>query len=51
VGVPAACPSTDSNFDTVGGETRLQSRDYDGADDRYDIEVLGGASNFTIEAG
>jgi DNA-binding MarR family transcriptional regulator len=32
----------------TGDEIRLQSPGYDGADDRYDVEVLGGASNFTI---
>jgi DNA-binding MarR family transcriptional regulator len=35
----------------VGGETSLQSPDYDGAADRYDIEVSGGVSGLTIEAG
>ena len=34
----------------VGGETSLQSPDYDGAADRYDIEVSGGVSGLTIEA-
>jgi DNA-binding MarR family transcriptional regulator len=38
-------------FGTAGDETRLQSSDYDGADDRYDVEVSGGASSFTIEVG
>jgi DNA-binding MarR family transcriptional regulator len=35
----------------VGGETSLQSPDYDGAADRYDIEVSGGVRGLTIEAG
>jgi DNA-binding MarR family transcriptional regulator len=34
----------------VGGETSLQSPDYGGAADRYDIEVTGGVSGLTIEA-
>jgi DNA-binding MarR family transcriptional regulator len=34
----------------VGGETSLQSPDYDDAADRYDIEVSGGVSGLTIEA-
>jgi hypothetical protein len=34
----------------VGGETSLQSPDYEHAADRYDIEVSGGVSGLTIEA-
>jgi DNA-binding MarR family transcriptional regulator len=34
----------------VVGKTSLQSPDYKHADDRYDIEVSGGVSGFTIEA-
>jgi DNA-binding MarR family transcriptional regulator len=34
----------------VGGETSLQSPDYEHARDRYDIEVFGGVSGLTIEA-
>jgi DNA-binding MarR family transcriptional regulator len=33
----------------VGGETSLQSPDYEHAADRYDIEVSGGVSGLTIE--
>jgi hypothetical protein len=34
----------------VGGETSLQSPDYEHARDRYDIEVFCGVSGLTIEA-
>jgi hypothetical protein len=34
----------------VGGETTLQSPDYEHAADRYDIEISGGVSGLTIEA-
>ena len=34
---------------TVGGETSLQSPDYEHAADRYDIEVSGGVSGLIIE--
>jgi DNA-binding MarR family transcriptional regulator len=34
---------------TVGGETSLQSPDYEHAAHRYDIEVTGGVSGLTIE--
>jgi hypothetical protein len=34
----------------IGGETGLQSPDYEHAAHRYDIEVSGGASGLTIEA-
>jgi hypothetical protein len=40
----------EQTHDTVGGETSLQSPDYDDAADRYDIEVSGGVSGLTIEA-
>jgi len=36
------------SFDAVGGKVRLQSPGYDGASDRYEIEVSGGASEITI---
>jgi hypothetical protein len=32
-----------------GGELDLQSRDYEGATDRYDIAVTGGANNLSID--
>lgn len=35
-------------FDAVGGKVRLQSPGYDGASDRYEIEVSGGASEISI---
>ncbi len=36
------------SFDAVGGRVRLQSPGYDGATDRYEIEVSGGASEISI---
>lgn len=36
------------SFDAVGGAVRLQSPGYDGASDRYDIELAGGASEISI---
>lgn len=41
----------EQHLGAVGGETRLESSDYEGASDRYDIEVLGGANNLTIATG
>ncbi len=38
----------EQNLDAVGGKVRLQSPGYDGASDRYEIEVSGGASEVTI---
>jgi hypothetical protein len=38
-------------FGAVGGEMSLQSPDYEGASDRYDITITGGASNVIIDAG
>ena len=35
----------------VGGETSLQSRGYEHAADRYDVEVSGGVRGLTIEVG
>jgi hypothetical protein len=35
-------------YGAIGGETRLESRDFEAADGRYDIEVTGGASRLTI---
>jgi hypothetical protein len=32
----------------VGGTMNLESPDYKGAENRYDIEFLGGASNLSV---
>ena len=40
----------DQHFGAIGGETRLQTPDYEGAADRYDVEVSGGASGLTVDA-
>ena len=40
----------EQRFGAIGGETRLQTNDYDGATDRYDVEVTGGASKLSIDA-
>jgi DNA-binding MarR family transcriptional regulator len=39
----------EQHFGAIGGETQWQSPDYDGAADRYDIEVSGGANGLTID--
>ena len=39
----------DRHIGAAGGELDLQSRDYDGAADRYDIAVTGGANNLSID--
>jgi hypothetical protein len=39
----------DRHIGVAGGELNLQSRDYDGAADRYDIAVTGGANNVNVE--
>jgi hypothetical protein len=39
----------EQRFGAIGGETRLQTIDYDGAADRYDLEVTGGASKLSID--
>lgn len=36
------------SFDAVGGTGRLQSPGYNGASDRYDIEISGGAGAITV---
>jgi hypothetical protein len=36
-------------FGAVGGELSLQSPDYEGTPDRYDITITGGASNVAID--
>lgn len=38
----------EQSFDAVGGKVQLQSPGYDGATDRYDIEVSGGASEISV---
>lgn len=40
----------DQSYDEVGSDVRLQSPSYDGATQRYDIEVAGSASMVTISA-
>jgi hypothetical protein len=39
----------DRHIGVAGGELDLQSGDYDGAADRYDIAVTGGANNVNVE--
>jgi len=39
----------DQRFGAVGGEVSLQSPDYEGASDRYDFVITGGASNLAID--
>jgi hypothetical protein len=39
----------EQRFGAFGGEMRLQTNDYDGATDRYDVEVTGGASKLSID--
>lgn len=39
----------EQHFDALGGKVRLQSPGYDGASDRYDIEISGGASEVTVQ--
>jgi hypothetical protein len=39
----------EQRFGAIGGETRLQTNDYDGATDRYDVEVTGGASKLSVD--
>jgi hypothetical protein len=39
----------DQHFGAIGGETRLQTPDYESSADRYDIEVSGGASKLTVD--
>jgi hypothetical protein len=38
----------EQRFGAIGGETRLQTPGYDGAADRYDVEVAGGASKLSV---
>jgi DNA-binding MarR family transcriptional regulator len=44
----AALTFDEQSFDAVGGTVRLQSEGYDGASERYEIEVSGGASDLTV---
>jgi hypothetical protein len=39
----------DRHIGAAGGELDLQSRDYDGAVNRYDIAITGGANNLSID--
>jgi hypothetical protein len=39
----------DQRFGAAGGEVNLQSPNYEGAPDRYDITITGGASNVTLD--
>ncbi len=39
----------EQRFDALGGKVQLQSPGYDGASDRYEIEVSGGASELTVQ--
>lgn len=39
----------EQRFGAIGGEMRLQTIAYDGAADRYDLEVTGGASKLSID--
>lgn len=39
----------DRHIGAAGGELDLQSGDYDGAADRYDIAVTGGVNNFSVD--
>ena len=39
----------DRHIGAVGGELDLQSGDYDGATDNYDVVVMGGANNVSID--
>ncbi len=40
----------EQRFGAVGGEVSLHSPDYEGASDRYEITITGGASSLTIDA-
>jgi hypothetical protein len=40
----------DQRFGAVGGEVKLHSHDYNGAADRYDVSITGGANNLTLDA-
>ncbi len=39
----------DQQFGALGGEMRWEGPDYEGATDRYDIDIAGGASQLTID--
>jgi hypothetical protein len=38
----------DQRLGAIGGETRLESRNYAGATDRYEITITGGANNVAV---
>jgi hypothetical protein len=40
-----------SKHSVLGGDVNWQTSDYDGAADRYDLQVSGGASNVTVDQG
>jgi hypothetical protein len=40
----------DQRFGAVGAKVELHSPDYDGAADRYDVTITGGANNLTLDA-
>lgn len=40
----------EQHFGAIGGETRLESQDYAGATDRYEITITGGASNVAVDS-
>jgi len=40
----------EKHFGAIGGYVSLRGPDYDDANNRYDIEVMGGANNLTIDA-
>ena len=40
----------DQRFGAVGGEVNLQSANYDGVPERYDITITGGTSNVTLDS-
>jgi len=39
----------EQSFDALGGKVRLQSLGYEGATDRFEIELSGGASELTVQ--
>jgi hypothetical protein len=39
----------EQRFGAVGGEVSLRSPDYEGASDRYEIVITGGASGLTVD--
>jgi len=58
VAVKAALPDGAVNIqfderriEAIGSQTRVQSPDYDGATDRYDVELRGGVARLTVAKG